>query len=172
MFLNFSLETIVYFMFHHQLEAWTRLMNPILWNQAAKNHFIKQVDHPFYFRFLVVLSFLSFISLVEPLSYPTLKISISGICYHVNFSQLIKMMGLTPLVKYFWYSIIYCSSDAFYFCFVAFCTVGFGGEWVRLSTDFGIWLIVVYIFLGVTLLSTTLHIVHQVCIQKSKNAEH
>ena len=53
-------------------------------------------------------------------------------------------------------------SDAFYFCFVALCTVGFGGEWVRLSSDAGIWLIVTYIFVGVTLLSTTLHIIHQV----------
>ena len=60
-------------------------------------------------------------------------------------------------------------SDAFYFCFVALCTIGFGGDWVRLSSDTGIWLIVIYIFLGVTLLSTTLHIVHQVIISEISN---
>ena len=60
-------------------------------------------------------------------------------------------------------------SDAFYFCFVALCTIGFGGDLVRLSSDTGIWLIVIYIFLGVTLLSTTLHIVHQVIISEISN---
>ena len=49
---------------------------------------------------------------------------------------------------------------------MALCTIGFGGDWVRLSSDTGIWLIVIYIFLGVTLLSTTLHIVHQVIISE------
>ena len=50
--------------------------------------------------------------------------------------------------------------DAFYFCFVALCTVGFGGNILRFASDTTIVLVVIYIFFGVTLLSTTLHIVH------------
>lgn len=50
--------------------------------------------------------------------------------------------------------------EAFYMCFVTLCTVGLGGEVLRRSNDLAIILVVIYIFVGVTLLSTTLHIVH------------
>ena len=127
----------------------------------AKIHFITtRVDHPSYFQFSVVVFCLSFISPVEQHLLPTLKISISGNFYVVESLTLLKHIFQRFISINF--KSFFNYSDAFYFCFVAFCTVGFGGDWVRLSTDFGIWLIVIYIFLGVTLLSTTLHIVHQV----------
>ena len=51
-------------------------------------------------------------------------------------------------------------SDALYMCFITLCTVGLGGEVIRRSSDLAIVLVVIYVFVGVTLLSTTLHIVY------------
>ena len=62
-------------------------------------------------------------------------------------------------------------NDALYYCFVSLFTIGFGG---MRPTDPHMWVCALYILIGVTILSTCCHLLHQevtTSLQKYRNVK-